>query len=117
MQVKLPPIHSYDQFIEVIKSGQKLPSDFYYDCMLRFAEDILFDIAISNQGKVAVKLNMAQPRLSAIASVLKAHIRYLQNNDHDSIPTHDTHNPLPSHVHDITATHDTTDTNDTHVTK
>ena len=65
-------MNEYERLIQIIAwDNGSLTKDMYYSMIVKVKDQILLDIAKTGQVHVAKKLNMTQPRLSAIACILR----------------------------------------------
>lgn len=62
-------IVTYEDFKRAIKEDQKIP--YYYNTLAHFTEDILVDISIRNQNRVAADLGMTSVKFSHLLPMLK----------------------------------------------
>ena len=63
---------SYQQFKEQLSQNHKMPKVDYYYSLYQYRSDIIKDVALRNQEKVAKDLNIHQTKLSYILNLLKA---------------------------------------------
>ena len=62
---------SYEEFLKAIAEGYKVP--FYYNALIHFTEDILIDISMRNQNRVAADLGITGAKLSNLLPMMKEH--------------------------------------------
>ncbi len=64
-------IKDYSNFKELIRGGHNLGKEVYYISIVEHRDEILMDIAKSNQITIAKALNLTQSKLSSILEILK----------------------------------------------
>jgi fibrillarin-like rRNA methylase len=61
---------TYSHLKTQIANNERIPN--YYEQLVKHAQDIVMDVAMTSQSTVAASLNMSTPKFSNIYSVLKA---------------------------------------------
>jgi len=59
------------QNFKILAQNKDLGKLDYYQNIVKFKDDILYDVANRGQSVVAAELNIPQPKLSTIVNVLK----------------------------------------------
>lgn len=78
---------TYKEFLEAIQTTH-IAEETYYKALVQFKDNILLDIAKTNQGVVARRLRIHKTKLGPILNILKLNIQLVPSQEPQE-PHHD----------------------------